>query len=95
MTEPYILKVGESVFRFLFSAGTLLFFSLYSGLMTEFVVYSGLVLCLFTMLNAFVFFALIIYGFIDQSKFVACLKSAGILVINIPVAFIYGCLIDI
>lgn len=95
MTEPHILKTGKSVFWFSFSAGTILFFSLYSGFMTEFVVFGGWVLCLFALLNTFVFFALMIYGFIYQSKFIACLKSAAVLLINIPIALVYGCLIDL
>lgn len=95
MNEPYILKIGKAVFWISFYAGTILFLSLYSGFMTEFVVYSGLVLCLFALLNALVFLALMIYGFIHQSKFITCLKSAAVLLINIPIVFLYGCLIDI
>lgn len=95
MTEPHILKIGKSVSWFSFSAGTTVFFSLYSGFMTEFVVYSGLILCLFALLNTFVFLALMICGFIYQSKFIICLKSAAVLLINIPIVLLYGCLIDI
>lgn len=95
MIDQDILKIGKSVFRFSFYAGTILFFSLYSGFMNESVVFSGSVLCLFAMMNAWVFFALMIYGLIHQSKFVTCLKSAAILLINIPIAFVHGCFIDI
>ncbi len=94
MTDHHILKIGKSVFWLSFSVGTILFFSLYSGFMDEFVVFSGLILWLFVLMNTFVFFALMICGLIHQSKFVSCLKSAALLLINIPIAFIYGCLID-
>lgn len=95
MTGHRILKIGKSVFWLSFSVVTILFFSLYSGFMYEFVVFSGLILWLFVLMNTFVFFALMIYGLIHQLKFVSCLKQAALLLINISIAFIYGCLIDI
>ncbi|MCE3076936.1 hypothetical protein [Chryseobacterium gwangjuense] len=93
MSDKDILSIGKSVFGFSFLGGSIVFFSLFSGLMVEFVVFSGLILCFFMLINTIVF-SLMIYGFLDQSKFVICLKSASILLINIPVTFIYGCLID-
>jgi len=94
MSDKDILSIGKSVFGFSFLGGSIVFFSLFSGLMVEFAVFSGLILCFFMLINTIVFFSLMIYRFLDQSKFVICLKSASILLINISVTFIYGCLID-
>lgn len=94
MSDKYILNVGKKMFAFSFLVGSISFFSLFSGLMIEFAVFSGLILCFFVLINTIVFFSLMIYGFLHQSKLMICLKSASILLINIPIAFIYGHLID-
>jgi LIVCS family branched-chain amino acid:cation transporter len=94
MSDKNILNIGKWVFIFSFLGGSILFFSLFSGIMTEFAVFKGLILCVFILINAIVFFSLITYGVLYQSKLKICLKSASMLLINIPVSFIYGCLID-
>ena len=94
MSDKDILGIGKLVFVFSFLVGSVLFFSLFSGLMTEFVVFNGLILCVFVLINAIVFFSLITYGLLYQSKLKICLKSASMLLINIPVSFIYSCLIN-
>lgn len=94
MEDKDILRIGKSMFWFSFLAGSIVFFGLFSGFMMTFVVFSGLILLLFALANTVVFFGLIIYGLTHESKFEVSLKSASILLINIPVSFIYGCLID-
>lgn len=94
LSDKDILSTGKLMFGFSFLGGSTVFFSLFSGLMVEFAVFSSLILCFFVLINTIVFFSLIIYGLLHQSKLVICLKSAIILLINIPVTFIYGYLID-
>jgi hypothetical protein len=94
MNDRDILKIGKSMFWFSFLVGSIIFFGLFSCFMMTFIVFGWLILFLFALANTFVFFGLIIYGLTHQSKFEVSIKSASILMINIPISFIYGCLIN-
>jgi LIVCS family branched-chain amino acid:cation transporter len=94
MDNKDILAIGKNVFWFSFLGGSLSFFGIFLGHITELIVFNGLIFCLFVLINAIVFFCLMGYGLIHQSKFIICLKSASMLLINIPISFIYGCLIN-
>lgn len=94
MSDKDILGIGKLVFVFSFLVGSVLFFRLFSELMIEFAVFNGLILCVFVLINVIVFFSLITYGLLYQSKLKICLKSASVLLINIPVSLIYSCLIN-
>lgn len=94
MSDKSILNIGKSVFGFSFLLGSILFFSLYSEKMVEFAIFGGVILCLFALMNIIVFCGLIIYGFFCQSKLLTCIKSASILIINIPISLLYSCFIN-
>ncbi|ASW74818.1 hypothetical protein IQ37_19490 [Chryseobacterium piperi] len=90
MKDKEILNLGKCVFGCSFLLGNICLFG-YMITKEEVFAATGFTLLFFgSVLNLLVILGLLIYGFIHQSQLNVCLKSIGILLINIPAAILYA-----
>ncbi|ROH95546.1 hypothetical protein [Chryseobacterium daecheongense] len=92
MKDSTIKSIGKLTFFLTFLLGSICFFGFYLTMLFEFIVAGSFVISLGTIVNGIVFFGLLIYGSFHQSQFKVCVQSALILLINIPIAFLYALL---
>lgn len=84
-----IIHIGKSLFWLSFMLGNICLFGyIFSG--DEAFAIGGYLLLIFgTIINLLVFFGLMIYGFLNPKSKNESIKSAMILLINIPFAILY------
>ncbi|MDN3694972.1 hypothetical protein QWZ06_23415 [Chryseobacterium tructae] len=90
MKNKEIINLGKSIFGVFFILGTIF---LLGGVITRDEVFAraGYILFYFGVpANLLCVLSFLIYGIIHRPKFLACLKTVGILSINIPIAILYG-----
>ncbi|WP_185208799.1 hypothetical protein [Chryseobacterium sp. C3] len=89
MNEKTIITIGKTLFWLSFILGSISLFG-YALTKNDLLAEGGiLVLEYGFVVNMIVLVTLLIYGIVHKSKLNACLKSSGIMLINIPIAIIY------
>ncbi len=89
MDEKTILNTGRTFFWTSFLLGNLCLFGYIFTKNDSFVEGGLLVLGWGFIINLAAVLTLTVYGIFNKSKLDICLKSAGIMLINVPVAIIY------
>ena len=90
MENSSILTLGKYTFWSSFIAGNICLFGYLIFREEAFAICGYLLLPIATIINATLFLSLIIYGFVKKEHLQICLKSAAILLINIPIAWLYA-----
>ncbi|MEI7488714.1 MAG: hypothetical protein WCJ72_15165 [Chryseobacterium sp.] len=90
MNDSRIKDIGKYTFWTTFLLGNIFLFGFIFSQTKEFAIASLFFLGIGTLANAIIFFGLLIYGGFYQNKLAICLKSALIILINLPVLFIYS-----
>lgn len=90
MENSSILSVGKYTFWSSFIAGNICLFGFLIFKEEAFAICGYLLLPIASIINVTVFLSLIIYGFVKKEHLQICLKSAAILLINIPIAWLYA-----
>lgn len=90
MENKQILNIGKTTFWALFAAGNICLFGELLFKHAGFDVAGFFLLYIGTFISLVVLFGLIIYGLFKKEHLQVCLKSASILLINIPIAFRYA-----
>ncbi|WP_223608713.1 hypothetical protein [Chryseobacterium sp. OSA05B] len=90
MKDHHIIKLGKYIFGLCFALGNICLFGYLITDIDDFAYYGFLLLIFGTALNLPVALVLLIYGITHEPKSDACLKSIGIMMINIPIAIIYA-----
>ncbi len=90
MKNSQILTLGKGTFLISFLAGNICLFGYITFRNVDFAYAGFCVLILASILNLIVFLSLIIYGLFNSEELLECLKSAAILLINIPIAWLYA-----
>ncbi|MEN4761574.1 hypothetical protein ABEG63_14635 [Chryseobacterium sp. C39-AII1] len=89
MNDKTIMDIGKSFFWISFVLGNICLFG-YLITKIEYFVEGGLLVVGWGfIINLAVVLLLIIYGIFNKSKLDVCLKSVGIILLNIPIAIIY------
>lgn len=87
-----IIHIGKSLFWLSFMLGNICLFGyIFSG-NTSFALGGYLLLIYGTIINLLAFFGLMIYGLMNPNYKSEAVKSAMILLINIPFAILYFCI---
>jgi len=89
MENNEIIKFGKYVFGGCFALGNICLFGYLLTRDDSFASGGYMLLILGTLINLLLVIGLLIYGIAKQSKFDACLKAIGLLMINIPIAILY------
>lgn len=89
MNEKEILITGKLFFWSSFLMGNINLFGYVMTKNEDFAVYGFLLLIFGSVINVLVIICLLIYGFLNKSKWNICLKSSAIICINIPIAILY------
>lgn len=90
MKDQHIINIGKTIFGLCFLLGNICFFG---DLFTKedwFAEAGYMLIVLGAMFNLAVILGLLIYSFINWSQFDVCLKTIGIMLINIPIAVVYA-----
>ncbi|MBB4808222.1 LIVCS family branched-chain amino acid:cation transporter [Chryseobacterium defluvii] len=95
MKDSTIMHIGKFTFGISFLLGNICFFGFFLGRIYEFAILGALLLVYGGILNALIFFYLLIYGSYHETQFKVCFRSAVIILINIPVIFLYSLLIGL
>lgn len=95
MKHHEIMNIGKFTFGISFLVGSLSFFGGFFGHIVEFVIFEKLIFCLLSLINIIVFLGLQLYGIIHRSQIKTSFKSSLIILINVPIIFLYACLIYI
>ncbi|KXH82733.1 hypothetical protein [Chryseobacterium kwangjuense] len=90
MKDREIIIFVKYVFWLFFTLGNICLFGYLITGNDSFTIGGYLLLIFGTIVNLLLVIGLLIYGIASQSKLKACLKGIGILMINIPVAFLYA-----
>ncbi len=90
MKNLQIIHIGKFFFWLSFILGNVCLFGYVISKNEEFAIGGYLLLIFGTIVNAIVFVGLILYGVFYKENFETCLKSALILLINIPIALLYA-----
>lgn len=90
MENNEIIKIGKSVFKLFFLLGNICPFGYLITKYDGFAVGGYFLLVFGTFINLLVILGIMIYAFIYTTKFQACLKAVGIIMINIPIAILYA-----
>lgn len=90
MNDKTILNIGKYTFGLCFLFGNICLFG-FIIFKNDLFADAGYFLLIFaSIFNLFVIAGLLVYGFFNKSKLNVCYKSAGILLINIPIAILYA-----
>lgn len=89
MDEKTILNTGRTFFWTSFILGNICLFGYIFTKNNSFVEGGLLVLGWGFIINLAAVLSLTVYGIFNKSKLDVCLKSAGIMLINVPIAMIY------
>ncbi|UHO37755.1 hypothetical protein H5J24_19315 [Chryseobacterium capnotolerans] len=90
MEDKEIINLGKSIFGVFFVLGSIF---LLGAIITKEGGFAGagyMLVYFGVPVNILCVLSFLIYGIIYRSKFLACLKAVGILLINIPIATLYG-----
>lgn len=90
MKNDEIIYTGKCTFWLFFILGNICLFGYLITRNDSFAAGGYMLLIFGTIINLFLVIGLLIYGIASRSKFNACLKAIGLLMINIPIAFIYA-----
>jgi len=89
MNNSTIKNIGKYTFWTTFLLGNIFLFGFIFSHTIEFAIASLFFLGIGSLTNAIIFFGLLIYGGFYQNKFFACLESALIVLLNLPVLLLY------
>ena len=92
MENNEIVNFGKYIFGGFFVLGNICLFGYLIARDDSFAAGGYMLLILGTLINLLLVIGLLIYGIANQSKLDACLKAIGLLMINIPIAFLYACI---
>ena len=87
-----ILNIGKSLFWLSFILGNICLFGYVFSGYQGFAIGGYFVLIFGTIINLLVFIGLMAYGLVNQKDRSESIRSAMILLINIPVAILYFCI---
>lgn len=90
MNNFKIIHIGKFFFWLSFLAGNVALFGYLLTKNEAFASFGFFVLIFGTILNLLVFASLLIYGYIKKPFLNDCIKSASLLLINIPIAVLYA-----
>ncbi|SHM22091.1 hypothetical protein SAMN05444267_103838 [Chryseobacterium polytrichastri] len=90
MNNSTIKNIGKYTFWTTFLLGNIFLFGFIFSHIIEFAIASLFFLSIGSLINAVIFFGLLIYGGFYQNQFVVCLESALIILLNIPVLLFYS-----
>ncbi|KFF08501.1 hypothetical protein [Chryseobacterium luteum] len=90
MKDHEIINIGKYIFGLCFALGNICLFGYLLTKNDGFAVTGYLLLIFGSIINLLIIIGLLIYSLVHPSKFEICLKAIGILMINIPIAFIYA-----
>lgn len=90
MDNKEILNIGKYVFWLSFLLGNICLFGYLITRISEFAIGGFMLLIYGSILNLFIIAGLLVYGLIYPTKLQTCLRSVGILLINIPIAALYA-----
>lgn len=90
MKNESIICFGKCVFGLFLVLGSICLFGNFLTKNDEFAVAGFLLLIYGTIANLALVFALLVYGVLRKNQFSYCIKSVGIICINIPVAILYA-----
>lgn len=90
MKNKNILTTGKFFFWLSFILGNICLFGYLITKDEDFAFYGFMLLIFGSMFNLFVIACLLIYGFFNKIYLGTCYKSAGIILINIPIAILYA-----
>jgi hypothetical protein len=85
-----IIHIGKSLFWLSFLLGNIALFGYLIFKDSSFAIFGYFLLIFGSIVNLIAFFSLIIYGFFNSKHYDECLKSALILLYNIPIAILYA-----
>jgi len=89
MKDHQIINIGKYIFGLCFMLGNICLFGYLITRNDGFVACGYMLLTWGTIVNLLFVIGLLIYGIASQSKLKACLKAIGLLLINIPLAYLY------
>ena len=89
MNEKTIITIGKTLFWLSFGLGNICLFGYIFTKSNSYIKGGILLLGWGFYINLIAVLVLIVYGIFDKSKLNVCLKSAGIMLLNIPFAMIY------
>ncbi|MGU3377248.1 hypothetical protein [Chryseobacterium sp. M5A1_1a] len=90
MKEQNILNLGKTIFGLFFLAENICLFGYMITKDFDFADSGFLLLAYGAIFNLIILSGLLIYGEIDKAKRKSCYRSAGFLLINIPIAILYA-----
>jgi LIVCS family branched-chain amino acid:cation transporter len=90
MNNTQILNVGKYMFGFSFLLGNICLFGYLITRVDLFAVGGFMLLIFGSIVNLLFVVGLLIYGLTNRTKLQPCLRSTGILIINIPIATLYA-----
>ncbi|KPH11221.1 hypothetical protein AMQ68_17470 [Chryseobacterium sp. ERMR1:04] len=90
MKDQNILMIGKLTFGITFLLGNIFFWGFIFSLIIEFAIAAIFFICIGGIINMIIFFGLLVYGGFYQKKLVICLKSALIILLNLPVLLFYS-----
>lgn len=90
MKDHEIINFGKYLFVLFFVLGNICLFGYLITRNSAFAVGGYMLLIVGTFINLLFVIGLLIYGIAKQPKLDACLKAICLLMINIPVAFLYA-----
>lgn len=94
MKDSTILNIGKLTFAITFLLGNICFWGFFLTNIIGFAIFGSYVVFLGMIMNATIFFTLIIYGSFNNTQFKICLKSSFIILLNLPILLLYGFLIS-
>lgn len=90
MNDKTIINIGKSFFWISFLLGNICFFGYLITKQIGFAVFGYILLVVASLVNLLAIIGLMIYGSFYKEQLNVCLKSAIIILINIPLAVIYA-----
>lgn len=90
MKDHQIINVGKYMFGLCFALGNICLFGYVITKHVDFAIGGYLLLIFGTILNFLIVIGLVVYGLLHQAKLKVCLKTIGVMTINIPIAILYA-----
>ncbi|NML70253.1 hypothetical protein HHL23_10635 [Chryseobacterium sp. RP-3-3] len=90
MKDHEIVNIGKFIFGLCFALGNICLFGYLITRNDGFAAGGYMLLIFGTIINLLLVIGLLVYGIADRSKFKPCLKAISLIMINIPVAYIYA-----
>lgn len=89
MKDNHIINIGKSVFGLFFLLGSLFFFGFFITGSTWFMEAWIIIFFYSVFISLLIISGLLVYGAADRRKMNACLKATGLILLNVPLAFLY------